>query len=199
MDEITCYPTLIAEHCPGYGPMRRGDVKQPSKRTFKKMVYASEDVLSSKGFEPIEIYGYSRKDGWKYATVNYEMEGPLLGFGCGAMGFTGGYEYQNTCSVPEYIRATLGGRLPIAGGRNVDVRERAIRYIACRLFVCRSLDLGEFERKLGGGFSDLVGKTGLGKALALLRLLRCVKRRAGRIELTRRGLFTAHLIAGLSC
>lgn len=144
------------------------------------MVYAAEDVLSLEGFDPVEIYGYSKKGGWEYVTVNYEMEGPLLGLGCSAMGFTGGYEYQNTCSVPEYIRAAFEGRLPIAGGRSVGVEERAIRHTTCRLFICRSLNLAEFKRDLGKDFGDLISKSGFGRALTLLRLLRRVRRLLGR-------------------
>lgn len=193
VDEITCYPTLMTEYCPGHKLVEKGEVNQPNKRTYKQMVHAAENVLSSEGFEPVEIYGYSRRSGWKYVTVNYEMEGPLLGLGCGAMGFVGEYEYQNTCSVPEYIRTTLGGALPVAGGRHVDTRERAIRYATCRLFICRGLDLSEFERRLGS-FDRLISKTGFGRALRLLRLLGYIRKREGRIELTRRGLFTAHLL-----
>lgn len=194
VDEITCYPTLITEYCIGYKLVREGRVVQPSRRTFKQMVYLAEDLLSSAGFEPVEIYGYSRGGGWKYATVNYEMEGPLLGFGCGAMGFTGGFEYQNTCSVPEYIKSVSKGELPIAGARLVDPKERAIRYATCRLFVCRRLDLADFERKFGREFEELMGRSRFDRALALLELAGRVKRRADRIELTRRGLFTAHQV-----
>jgi len=155
LDEITVYPTLITEYCPSYKLVERGEINQPDKSTFRKMVYAAEDILSSKGFKPVEIYGYSRAPDWKYATVNYEMEGPLLGIGCGAMGFTGGYEYQNTCSIQEYIQAALSKRLPIAGVREVDAREHAIRSTVVRLFICRSLNLGEFKQKIGD-FSSLV-------------------------------------------
>lgn len=194
VDEITCYPTLVTEYCIGYKLVKEGKVVQPSKRTFKRMVYLAEELLSSAGFEPVEIYGYSRKREWKYVTVNYEMEGPLLGFGCGAMGFTGGFEYQNTCSVPDYVQSVLEDKLPIAGARLVDLEERAIRYATCSLFVCRRLDFAVFERKFGRKFEELVGRSGFGRALALLELTGRIERRADEIELTRKGLFTAHQV-----
>jgi len=91
VDEITCYPTLITPYAIGYKLIKEGKIPpQPDSKTFKKMIYACEDNLPSKGFKGVEIYGYSRSS-WKYATVNYEMEGPLIGIGCGAMGFTGGF------------------------------------------------------------------------------------------------------------
>jgi len=122
------------------------------------------------------------------------MEGPLIAFGCGGIGFTGGYEYQNVCSVPEYNSATLEGRLPIAGARYVDEVEGAIRYALSRLFICRQLDLAEFNSKFRKDFGKLVGKTGFGKALKILKLLGYIKESGGKIELTRKGLFTAHKI-----
>ena len=195
VDEVTCYPTLVARHSRGYELMRRGIIpQQPDGKAFREMVYLCEDVLPARGFRGVEIYGYSRVEGWKYFTVNYEMEGPLLGLGCGAMGFTGGYEYQNTCFVDEYVEAVSRGRLPIAGSRGVDRVERAIRYVVCRLFVCRELDKGGFESRFGESFDELVGRTGFGRALRLLRFLGVISERGGRLRLTKKGLFTAHKI-----
>ncbi len=195
IDEITCYPTLITSHCIGYKMIRsRRTEPQPDKSIFRKMVYETFGTLEPAGYESVEIYGFCREDGWKYATVNYEMEGPLLGFGCGATGFTGGYEYQNVCLPEEYIRSIRKGDFPIAGSRFVDIKERAIRYTTCRLFVCKELDLNGFKRKFGEDFGGLLGKTGFGRALRLLRLIGITKKEGQRIKLTRKGLFTAHQI-----
>ena len=193
VDEITCYPTLITPQCPGYRLVKEGRVSQPDKATFKKMIAATYEVLEPAGYESVEIYGFSRREGWKYATVNYEMEGPLLGFGCGAMGFTGGYEYANTHSVEEYVRAVEDGNLPIAGSREVDARERAIRYTASRLFVCRQLDTAAFKRTFGAEFEDLMGSTPFGRALKFLKLRGIIERRGEKITLTRKGLEAAHM------
>ena len=194
VDEVTCYPTLITPQCPGYKALKKGDIEQqPDKTTFKKMIKATYEILEPVGYESVEIYGFSRREGWKYATVNYEMEGPLLAFGCGAMGFTGGYEYVNTCSVREYVRALAKGRLPIAGAREVSIEERAARYTACRLFVCKELDLKEFKNKFEEEFSHLIGRTGLSKALWLLRLRGIVKKEGERLKLMDKGLLTAHM------
>lgn len=195
VDEITCYPTLITPQSIGYKLVKEGRIPpQPDMGTFKKMVYACEDTLPSRGYEGVEIYGYSRVEGWKYVTVNYEMEGPLLGFGCGAMGFTGGFEYQSVCFVNEYVNALANGKLPIAGAREVSLAERAIRYTACRLFICRSLDKRDFKHKFNIEFDRLIGKTGFGKALWFLKILGAVKENSEKITLTRKGLFTAHKI-----
>ena len=170
------------------------DLSQPSKKVFKQMVYLAEDYLSSKGFIPLEIYGYSRHSDWKYVTVNYEMGGPLLGLGCGAMGFVSGYEYQNTCFVPDYIESVREKKLPIAGIREVNKLENAIRFTVCELFVCRSLNFDIFKRKFGLEFHELVGKSGFGRFLKMLKLLGKIKEKPKGLELTRKGLFTAQQI-----
>ncbi len=192
VDEITTYPLLVTHFVPIYQRLKDGSLEsQPSKRVFKRMFYKTFDVLEDAGYKPLEIYGFSRTSE-KYATVNLEMEGPLLGFGCGAMGFTGSYEYQNTCSVREYIRSILNGNLPIAGEREVDVKERIIRWIAARLFVCKGFDLSDFETEFGGKFNDEIGR--FGKVLEVLKFLGIVKSDREHIELTKKGLFSANLL-----
>ncbi|HEW94226.1 MAG TPA: coproporphyrinogen III oxidase family protein [Thermoprotei archaeon] len=193
VDEITCYPTLITNYSIGYNLVRKGRIIQPSKKVFKEMIYLTEDILPSKGFKPVEIYGYS-KEGWKYVTVNYEMEGPLIGLGCGAMGFTGRFEYINTCSVSDYINSIKENRLPIAGSRYVDVKERIIRYINSRLFVCRKLNYKDFKDKFKEDFDKATKGIGFIKFLKFLRFIGSIKYDSSGIRLTRRGLFTAHQI-----
>jgi len=192
VDEITTYPLLITHYTPMYQRLKNGSLEpQPDKRTFKRMFYTTFDVLESAGYKALEIYGFS-KSNEKYATVNLEMEGPLLGLGCGAVGFTGGYEYQNTCSVKEYIRSSLNGNLPIAGERNVDVKECIIRWVASRLFVCKGFDLRDFETEFGGKFNEEIGE--FGKVLKILKFLGIIRADGKCIELTRKGLFSANLL-----
>ncbi|MDY6985468.1 MAG: coproporphyrinogen-III oxidase family protein [Candidatus Thermoplasmatota archaeon] len=192
VDEITTYPLLITDFVPMYQRLKGNSLEQqPSKREFKKMFYKTFEVLGDAGFKPLEIYGFSRS-GEKYATVNLEMEGPLLGFGSGATGFTGQYEYQNTCSAKEYIHRVMNGGLPIAGERAADGDERIIRWIVSRLFVGRGFDLRDFESEFGGRFKDKVGE--FGKALRILKSLGIISSDGKRIELTKRGLFSSNLL-----
>ena len=157
------------------------------------MIYACENILPSKGFKGVEIYGYSRSQ-WKYVTVNYEMEGPLISVGCGATGFTGGFEYQNTCFIEEYFNSILQNKLPIAGARNITEKERAIRYTVTRLFICRTLSKREFKLKFKKEFDEYVGKTIFGKFLKILKVTGDVEESNEEITLTRKGLLTAHKV-----
>ncbi len=194
-DEITCYPTLVLENSIGYKLIKQAKIpEQPDMKTFKKMMYVAEDFLTARGYIGQEIYGYTRTRDWKYVTVNYEMEGPLLGFGAGAMSFTGGYEYQNFCSVEEYYEYISKGKLPVAFSRRVTVEERAIRYATCRLFICRSLSKRHFKDKFGREFNELIGRTGFKWFLSMLRVSGDITEDEEKISLTRKGLFTAHKI-----
>jgi oxygen-independent coproporphyrinogen-3 oxidase len=195
VDEITCYPTLIVEYSLGYRMIKEGKLpEQPEANEFKKMMYACEDILPERGYRGLEIYGYSRVGDWKYVTVNYEMEGPLIAFGAGAMGFTGEYEYQNICYPEQYGKQVSAGKLPIAFSRDVSPSERAVRYITCRLFICRVLDKGEFRRKVGEEFGKIIEDTGFKWPLRMLKISRDVVEDRKEVKLTRKGLFTAHKI-----
>lgn len=194
-DEITAYPTLVLESSVGYKMIREGRLpEQPGMELFRRMVYAAEDLLTRRGYLGLEIYGYSKHPDWKYVTVNYEMEGPLLGFGVGAMGFTGYYEYQNTCYPETYADLLLRGKLPVAFARDVSLEERAVRYTTCRLFICRLLDKKDFEAKFKQPFNELLGRTGFRLFLRILKLRGDVVEREDRLALTRKGLFTAHKV-----
>jgi len=35
---------------------------QPNKRIFRRMIFATEEILPPKGFNGVEIYGFSRID-----------------------------------------------------------------------------------------------------------------------------------------
>ncbi len=195
VDEVTCYPTLVVDWCPGRKLMMEGKIpEQPGMKVFKEMVYACEDMLPRRGFKGLEIYGYSRNPDWKYVTVNYEMEGPLIGFGAGAMGFTGGFEYQNTCSPSKYWEMLSSGKLPIAFARDVEIVERAVRYTTCRLFICRGLGKDEFKAKFGREFNELIGGSGFNWVVKALKLAGSVTENERELRLTRKGLFTAHKI-----
>jgi len=194
-DEVTAYPTLVLESSLGYRMIREGRLpEQPGMEVFKQMMYAAEDLLPRRGYLGLEIYGYSRHPDWKYVTVNYEMEGPLIGLGAGAMGFTGSYEYQNTCYPETYAELLSEGRLPVAFARSVSLEERAVRYTTCRLFICRRLSKKEFERKLGRGFDELIGRTGFKWFLRTLKIAGDVREEGDELKLTRKGLFTAHKV-----
>lgn len=114
--------------------------------------------------------------------------------GCGAAGFVSGYEYQNTCFVPDYIESVREKKLPIADIREVNKLEHAIRFTVCELFVRRSLNFDIFKRKFGLEFHELVGKSGFGRFLKMLKLLGKIKEKPKGLELTRKGLFTAQQI-----
>lgn len=81
---------------------------------------------------------------------------------------------------------------PIAGMRKVNQIERAIRWATCELFICGNLNLDRFKAKFGKKFEEIIGKTGFGKALWLLKFLGTIKSHGNNIELTEKGLFTAN-------
>jgi oxygen-independent coproporphyrinogen-3 oxidase len=131
--QVTLYPLLIVRYRPMYRLMKEGKVpEQPRKKLFSLMYGEAVRALKGRGFRPVRYYSFSRT-GREYSTVEREMVGPLIAFGSGAMGFTGGCEYVNTCFPVEYVRAVVDGRLPIAGMRVVSVEERAVRYVQERL------------------------------------------------------------------
>lgn len=192
-DQITLYPLLVTRYASGYKKIKEGGLpKQPSLRVFKKMYYTAVDLLEKAGYKPIRYYSFS-KTGEEYSTVEREMVGPLIAFGAGAMGFTGGVEYVNTCSVKEYIRSIEGDFLPIVGIRSVSKEERAIRWTAERLSALR-LNFEDFRKFFGAEFDKLIGRTKFRYSLKFLQLFGYIKRYEHHLKVTRRGMFQRNLI-----
>jgi oxygen-independent coproporphyrinogen-3 oxidase len=186
--QITLYPLLIVHYRPMYRLMMSGKMpKQPEKKMFNVMYAEAMKILRERGFLPIRYYSFSRTSK-EYSTVEREMVGPLIAFGSGGMGFTGGCEYVNTCFPAEYIKTVNGGRFPIAGLRMVDVRERAIRYVQERLGALK-LSFQDFKNTFNEDFHSLIGKTGLKYSLYIDRLLGNIKIHSWGIELTEKGMF----------
>jgi len=191
-DQITCYPLLVPHYTSFYRLIRDGRVpEQPSIKEFKRMYYATIQTLTDCGYSPLRYYSFGRKGG-EYSTVELEMVGPLLGFGCGAISFTGGYEYVNTCSVKEYIKAVENGRLPIAGGRVVAKEERAVRWVAERLSALK-LKIQDFEKEFGEPFETLMKRSGYSTALRMGLLCGSLKKEGGEIKVNRKGMWQRNL------
>ena len=191
-DQITCYPLLVPHYTPFYKMIKEGRVQeQPNMKEFKRMYYAAVYTLTDEGYMPLRYYSFGRKSE-EYSTVELEMVGPLLGFGSGAISFTGGYEYINTCSVKEYIKSVKRGRLPIAGGRNVKKEERAVRYVAERLSALK-LKIKDFEKEFGEPFEALMKRSGYHAALRMGLLFGNLKREGDEIRVTEKGMWQRNL------
>ena len=67
-----------------------------------------------------------------------------------------------------------------------------IRWVVSRLFVGKGFDLRGFEAEFGGRFNEEIGE--FGKVLKILSFLGIVRADGKRIELTRKGLFSANLL-----
>lgn len=192
VDQITCYPLLVPRYTRLYQMMKRGDVEeQPDLKEFKRMYYAMVDTLTEAGYAPLRYYSFGKRSE-EYSTVELEMVGPLIGFGAGAMGFTGGFEYVNTCSVQEYIKVLSNDSLPIAGGRDVSKEERAVRWVAERLSGLK-LAIDEFEREFNDSFEDLMKRSGYGTALRMGRLFGNLKKNGNQILVTRKGMWSRNI------
>jgi len=146
IDQITAYPTLIAEHV----KPRAKNIEQ-KVNLFDEYVLFTDEFLREHGYKRVRIESWSKKG--NYATVNLEMEGPLIAFGSGAIGFTGGYEYVNIMNVHKYIRKVKESGFGASHGKIVSEEERLIRIAMDKLYFGR-LDEEHIKQKLGKSFKD---------------------------------------------
>ena len=186
-DEITVYPTLIAPHCIGYKLLKNGKVKQPVEIWESSLLLARERLEDS-GYKAVRIYSWSRRG--EYATVNLEMIGPLVSFGAGAFGFTGGYEWINVHSIEEYIRKLKENKLPVTVSRIVSKTERGVRFLVDQLFTAGRFSTTMLEKNLNINFKDL--PKGLRFGLTMMRIMGWIRKEKNVLKLTDKGFIPAH-------
>ncbi|MGB9729434.1 MAG: coproporphyrinogen-III oxidase family protein, partial [Thermoprotei archaeon] len=149
VQQVTVYPLLIVHYRPMYKLMKKGKIpQQPDKKYFNIFYKNALNVLKEYKYNQLRYYSFS-KSKQEYSTVEREMVGPLIAFGSGAIGFTGGSEYVNTCYPEEYIKKIEKQELPIAGLRSVSIEERIIRWIQERLSALKfkKIEFKEFFKK----------------------------------------------------
>jgi len=187
VDQVTLYPLLIVRYRVMNRLLREGKLpQQPGRRRFNIFYRKAVELLRDGGYHPVRYYSFSRSPR-EYSTVEREMVGPLLGLGCGAIGFTGKYEYVNTCYPQEYIRKISEHDLPIAGIRRVEEKERFIRWIQERLSAL-TLRKSEFRKFFGIDFDRAIARIPFKYSLWLDKVLGNLEVTGDCIRLTEKGM-----------
>lgn len=195
-DEIDTYPTLIYSNIPAYKKIKEGEIEtQPDKATFEQMFYKRDEILKQEGYSSVRRIGFSKSK--EKTVVNPAVKQEQLGFGVAAQGSIGNCKrYVNTYSVKEYIRSVFEEKYPIAGMREVDQMECALRELRYNFINERSLNLDQYEKKFGKKIDEIVDKAGIGEVSReisrLLKSFEAIKSHGNNIELTEQGLFIAN-------
>lgn len=179
VDQISWYPLMTAHATRKSMEKHIGDVD-----------FSREGELYHRIVEHMLNAGYGRSSAWCFSRSDSAMideyiteEEEYLGLGSGAFSYMGGTMYASTFSINHYLKLADRGGTGIVRSRRMGERDQMRYYLLMFLF-SGSLDLDAAEERFGGRFRRV-----LFAELAGLRLLRAVRRRGSRLELTERGYY----------
>ncbi len=179
VDQISWYPLMTAHATRKSMEKHIGDVD-----------FSREGELYHRIARHMLDTGYWRSSAWCFSRSGSAMideyiteEEEYLGLGSGAFSYMGGTMYASTFSINHYLKLADRGGTGIVRSRDMSERDQ-MRYYLLMFMFSGALDLDAAEKRFGGRFQRL-----LFAELAGLRLLRAVRRRGSRLELTERGYY----------
>lgn len=174
-DQVTFYPLMVSD-------ITRGELG----RVFGPISYRKEKVLYERILEGLEE-SYTSGTAWCFSRKKSMIDEYIVdyneyaGVGAGSFGYLNGTVLSDTFSIPDYIEAVRGGRLPLMAKKDFAHKDRVLYNFVMNLFGT-SLDLSETEKKFGGRF-----RRSLRKEILFFRLVGAVDNDDGVLRLTRSG------------
>ncbi|NNE62142.1 MAG: coproporphyrinogen III oxidase family protein [Woeseia sp.] len=176
VDQVSWYPLMTARSTDRSMEKSLGKVNLSPEHGFYRQIAGAMTVA---GYRRSSAWCFSRAAGMidEYITGHEQY----VGLGSGAFSYIDGTLYASTFSINHYLRVA-GGMSPMRC-RRMGQRDQMRYYLLMFLF-SGALDIEQAETRFAGRFAR-----GLWPELTLLRLLRAVRRRGNRFELTERGYY----------
>ena len=131
VDQVTMYPLFTFPYSAAGRHLHLRGVKFPSFRSRRVMYRALHDRALSRGLRRSSVWGFNRDEGAPFSSVTRER---FIGLGAGSATYLPGIFYFNTFSVPEYVRVSSSGELPVALAMRMSVLMEAWYWLYWRLY-----------------------------------------------------------------
>jgi menaquinone C8-methyltransferase len=177
-DQVSFYPLMSADTTSKAMSKDIGTVNYDRERLFYEMIAAH--MLAA---------GYTRSSTWCFSRGASMVDEYIanreeyLGLGSGAFGYLDGALYASTFSINHYFSLIESG-LPGLVRRSVLSRREQMRYYLLMQLFGGTLDLIAAEKR----FDDHFGRD-LRAEVALLKIIRAVRKSGDTLQLTERGFY----------
>jgi oxygen-independent coproporphyrinogen-3 oxidase len=177
---VSLYALTLSEKSPLSRAISRGEISLPDEDDVAEQYLVACEVLSMQGYEHYEISNFCMPGHHSRHNMAYWGREEYLGVGAGAHSFLGRNRFHNTSSLLAYIRAMAEGRLTPQECERIDatgeLEENIMLGLRTSLGVPASIIGIESQR-----LEDLENR-------GLLR------RKEGRVHLTRRGMLVSNAL-----
>ena len=183
-DHVSAYALAPEPGTPIHGAIADGEIALPDDDTVARMYAATRETLRSAGYRHYEISNFSRPGKECRHNLKYWRRDGYLGLGPSAHGllFPGesapfGLRTANPPSLPDYVRALGGGRLPWGSTLACGMEDAWKESLIFGLRMAEGVSPSSIEKKNGpppepvrGAMENLIGSGVLHREGNRLRL-----------------------------
>ena len=151
------------------------------------MMEDAMEAFASAGYRHYEVSNFARPGRESIHNLNYWVNGPYLGLGCGAAGYLDGERYQNEEKLEAYCARVERGEAPTASSESLAGKEALGETMLLRLRLIDGMTLTpDLQDAFRGEIRSLIER-----GLVSLETDGC-SRCAAKLKLTREGVFLAN-------
>ena len=143
IDHISIYSLIVEEGAMFYAQKYPTQEENESRKHYEYIV----TFLREHGYERYEISNFARNQKYSRHNLTYWHNEEYYGCGLGASGYVGGVRYENTKSLPEYLKGNF-----ISSSEEINEKILEEYYLITNLRLEKGFSKGEYENKFGASF-----------------------------------------------
>ena len=145
IDHISIYSLIVEKGSMFYNQDYKTQNEEDSRKYYEFIV----DFLRKHGYERYEISNFARNGKYSRHNLTYWHNKEYYGCGLGASGYVSGVRYDNTKSLPEYLKGNY-----ISSSEKIDQNEFEEFYLITNLRLEEGFLKSDYKEKFGIDFEQ---------------------------------------------
>lgn len=180
-EHLSAYSLIVEEETPFFTWKEQGKLELPAEDEEREMYYLTDELLGSAGYERYEISNYAKPGYSCRHNEGYWRRKDYIGFGIGAASLLKNVRYKNETNLNTYLEA--GKTLGTAEVQPLSTGERMEEFMFLGLRMMAGVQEWDFFRQFGKTIDEVYGEV-----LKKMCRLELIKREAGFVKLTKKGI-----------
>ena len=145
IDHISIYSLIVEKGSMFYAQKYPTQEENESRKHYEFIV----KFLRDHGYERYEISNFARNEKYSRHNLTYWHNEEYYGCGLGASGYENGVRYENTKSLPEYLKGNI-----ISSTEKIGAKELEEYYLITNLRLEKGFLKSDYQNKFGIGFDE---------------------------------------------
>ncbi len=188
-DHISTYGLTFERGTTFWNRLSHGRIERLDEELERAMYAEAIEALGGAGFEHYEVSNFARPGHRCRHNEIYWAADEYYAAGPGAARYIGGRREMNHRSTTTWLKRVVAGKSPVAESETLSPEDRAREALVLGLRRLEGVDRSVFAARTGYDIDALVGRE-----VPMLVELGLLRDEAGRIRLTREGLFVSDAI-----